>query len=270
MSEKAVRNIVNLSGGKDSTALAIYLRDRVPDLEYVFCDTDKELPETYEYLNRLEAYLGQPVVRLKARGMGFDHFLAMRRGFLPSARNRWCTEQLKLRPFEAFVGTDVVCSYIGIRADEQRIGYISHRPNIKALFPFKKEGIGREDVLRILDRSGLGMPAYYRWRSRSGCYFCFFQQKIEWLGLLENHPDLFQKAKAYENMAPKGFASFTWSDGESLDQLAEPGRIAEIRAQFAAREATERERRHDVRLVDLFEDIVADESMERACLICDL
>ena len=39
----SVRHILALSGGKDSTALAIYLRDRVPDMEYVFCDTRKEL-----------------------------------------------------------------------------------------------------------------------------------------------------------------------------------------------------------------------------------
>jgi 3'-phosphoadenosine 5'-phosphosulfate sulfotransferase (PAPS reductase)/FAD synthetase len=44
-----------MSGGKDSTALALYMRDRLPQMEYVFCDTDKELTETYEYLNRVEA-----------------------------------------------------------------------------------------------------------------------------------------------------------------------------------------------------------------------
>jgi len=63
-----VRHILSLSGGKDSTALAIYLRDRIPDLEYVFCDTEKELPETYEYPDRVEAYLGRRIVRLKHDG----------------------------------------------------------------------------------------------------------------------------------------------------------------------------------------------------------
>lgn len=83
-----MRHILSLSGGKDSTALAIYLRDRIPDLEYVFCDTDKELPETYEYLDRVEAYLGQPIVRLRHDGRGFDHHLILRRGYLPSPRMR--------------------------------------------------------------------------------------------------------------------------------------------------------------------------------------
>ncbi len=58
-------HIVSLSGGKDSTALAIYLRGKIPQVEYVFCDTDKELPETYEYLDKLEAYLQRPIARLK-------------------------------------------------------------------------------------------------------------------------------------------------------------------------------------------------------------
>ena len=53
------RHILCMSGGKDSTALALYMRDRIPDMEYVFCDTDKELTETYEYLNQVEAFLGK-------------------------------------------------------------------------------------------------------------------------------------------------------------------------------------------------------------------
>jgi hypothetical protein len=52
----STRHILALSGGKDSTALAIYLRDRVPEMEYVFCDTHKELPETYEYLLKIECF----------------------------------------------------------------------------------------------------------------------------------------------------------------------------------------------------------------------
>lgn len=74
MKRDETRQIVCLSGGKDSTALAISLRDRVPDLEYVFMDTDMELAETYEHLSRLEAYLGAPIVRLNAE-RGFDHWL---------------------------------------------------------------------------------------------------------------------------------------------------------------------------------------------------
>ena len=69
-----VRHILSLSGGKDSSALAIYMRDRVPNIEYVFCDTGEELPETYDYLEKLEAYLGRPIVRLNP-DRPFSHYL---------------------------------------------------------------------------------------------------------------------------------------------------------------------------------------------------
>ena len=66
------RHILSLSGGKDSAALAIFMRDRVPEMEYVFCDTNKELPETYDYLNQIEAYLGRKIIHIEAE-RGFDH-----------------------------------------------------------------------------------------------------------------------------------------------------------------------------------------------------
>jgi len=37
-SAKPVRHILALSGGKDSSALAVFMKDKVPDMEYVFCD----------------------------------------------------------------------------------------------------------------------------------------------------------------------------------------------------------------------------------------
>ncbi len=61
--------------------------------------------------------------------------------------------------------------------------------------PFRESGIDKDGVLEILEASGVGLPDYYRWRSRSGCTFCFFQQKIEWVRLMEEHPDEFEDAK---------------------------------------------------------------------------
>jgi 3'-phosphoadenosine 5'-phosphosulfate sulfotransferase (PAPS reductase)/FAD synthetase len=262
---RPVRHILSLSGGKDSTALAIYLRDRIPELEYVFCDTGKELPETYEYIDRLEVYLGKRVVRLNS-DRDFDHYLQIYNNVLPDARTRWCTRKLKIEPFERFVGDDLCYNYIGIRADEsQRKGYISTKPNIIARYPFIEDGITKEDVVRILEESGLGLPAYYEWRSRSGCYFCFFQQRIEWTGLLENHPDLYQKAMEYE--AETGYA---WSQRESLEELMQPDRIAAIIQEHERRKALKRNGR-DRTLLQVFgfnELQIEDEG--EACLICHL
>ena len=216
---KETRHILGLSGGKESAALAIYLKQqgRADGIEYFFCDTGAELPEVYEYLDRLEDYLATPIARLSS-GRDFDHHLKRFNDFQPAAHARWCTRVMKLEPLEAYVGDDPCISYIGIRVDEQRSGYISHTPNIKAMYPFVEDGIVRADVFRILEDT-LGVPEYYRWRSRSGCYFCFFQRKDEWLGLAENHPVLFERAKRYEKIDPKSGRHFTWVQGMTLEEL---------------------------------------------------
>jgi len=105
---------------------------------------------------------------------------------------------MKIIPLEKWVGDDEVITYVGIRADENRDGYISTKPNIIARFPFKEHGLVKADVIYLLEESGIGMPDYYHWSSRSGCHFCFFQHKYEWVMLAQEHPDLFQKAVAYE------------------------------------------------------------------------
>lgn len=263
MTTKQTRHVLGLSGGKDSAALAIHLRDRVPQMEYYFADTEKELPETYEFIEKLEAYLGKKVDRLD-NARGFDHWLEVYGGYLPSPRMRWCTRMLKLRPFEEWIGEDPVISYVGIRADEDREGYISTKPNIKSVFPFKEDGITKPDVFRILEESGVGIPEYYKWRSRSGCYFCFFQRKSEWIGLYENHPELYKLAMAYEKDEHE--KKFTWRQDESLKELVDPQRIEEIRkkAKLSGEEC-------DGTLFSVFKTVEdrGDDSL-RACLICDL
>ncbi len=270
MAEKEIRHILGISGGKDSTALAIYLKDRAPEMEYVFCDTEKELPETYEYLSRLEAFLGKKITWLKHDGRGFDHWMVVYGNYLPSPQNRWCTKHLKLRPFEDYIGDDQVINYVGIRADEDREGLISKKGNIKTVFPFKEDGIDKEGVYRILEESGLGLPKYYEWRSRSGCYFCFFQQKIEWIGLLENHPDLFDLACSYEKDDPGTVKKFTWSEAESLKEIISPERMNSIKEEKAKRMEQILKNRPKMNLMEVLEEIVDEDSYDEACLICQL
>lgn len=263
--DKPPRHILSLSGGKDSTALAIYMRDRVSEMEYVFCDTGEELPETYEYLDKLETYLGRSINRLNP-DRPFSHYLELYRGVLPDPRTRWCTRMLKIKPFERFVGDDRVISYVGIRADENREGYISKKPNITPRYPFKEDGLVKEDVRRILDDSGIGLPSYYEWRSRSGCYFCFFQQRQEWANLLERHPELFEKAQGFEKVDDETGERFTWVSRESLGELSNPDRIAAIR-KMAAERATVAKSSKMLKLIDV---LTEDEDEEGGCLVCHL
>jgi len=262
------RHILSLSGGKDSTALALYMRDSIPDMEFVFCDTGEELEETYKYLDSLEAKLGKMINRLNPQ-RPFTHYLHIYRGVLPDPRTRWCTRMLKIKPFERFVGKDRVILYIGIRADEaHRKGYIIKKPNITACFPFVEDGIKCSDVFRILEDNHIGLPDYYRWRSRSGCYFCFFQQRREWVGLLEEHPALFYKAMSYEKIDRETGERYTWVQGESLADLSKPERVAQIKREFEER--MEREDRHRSNL-SLFE-VFAEEGLgtSMSCTICHI
>ena len=238
----AERHVLGLSGGRDSAALAVFMRQHHPELaiEYFFTDTGKELPEVYEFLGRLEGFLGKPIERLNP-DRDFDFWLTQYKHFLPSPKTRWCTRQLKIRPFEQWLqpaleaGTKVI-SYVAIRADEDyREGYTATHPNMAVRLPFREAGVDKPGVLDILEASGVGLPDYYRWRSRSGCTFCFFQQKIEWVRLMEEHPDAYEDAKLYEKNAAEHGSPFTWSQGESLVDLAQPERIQQIRDDHARR-----------------------------------
>jgi len=356
---KKTRHVLGISGGKDSAALAIYLRNKYPelDIEYYTCDTGKELSETYELIDKLEVYLGKKITRLMAAEDSsqdpFDHFYNIYGRYLPSSSSRWCTKKLKLDPFEEFVGTEPVISYVGIRGDEDREGYISKKTNIQSIFPFRKsiwsedviakvlknenipsvieiynflfkgkdlnriieivnqpvsarftiqqklnllldqdiksfnavvfeylkmtdyplgkesyfplidndEILIRDDIFKLLRESGVGVPAYYEKiefeidgkkgeyaRSRSGCYFCFFQQKIEWVWLYEQHPDLFEKAKEYENLKD----GFTWNQNESLETLSTPERVESIKREFVNR--TNKSKTKSPYLLDILDD----------------
>ncbi|MEL7005431.1 MAG: phosphoadenosine phosphosulfate reductase family protein [Bacteroidota bacterium] len=338
-----VRHVIGISGGKDSSALAIYLHKLYGDmgLEYYFCDTGKELEETYQLIKNLEGYLGFSINKLRGADQShlnpFDHFLQIYGGYLPSTTARWCTKKLKLDPFEKYVGDDPVISYVGIRGDEDREGYISKKSNIQSIFPFRRniwsddvirkvlvnnvievmigfyqaqvsdedrlrriievmqtplsfsldmkhkldlllnlgirdfnhvvfrfireftdyplaqvdyfplieneDNLVRQDIFDILENSGVGVPAYYKQvafeqdgkqgtyaRSRSGCFFCFFQQKIEWVWLYEQHPNRFARAMEYEK------DGFTWMDNESLSDLIEPKRLAQVKSEYLRKE----------------------------------
>lgn len=274
-------HVLGLSGGKDSAALAVYMRQHFPhlDIRYFFTDTGKELPEVYDFLAKLEGFLGKPIERING-DRDFDFWLRQYNNFLPSAQTRWCTRQLKLTPFKNWIKPWLeqgykVYSYVAIRADEDhREGLISQHKNLEVVLPFRQHGIDKSGVYEILEASGVGLPAYYEWRSRSGCTFCFFQQKIEWVRLKELHPDAFEDAKAYEKTAVDAGSPFTWTQGESLNDLERPERIAAIKADFEKRQAKVKNKRpinplrpELIEMVDIDELYLEDEG-GGSCLVC--
>jgi hypothetical protein len=207
-------HFIPVSGGADSTALAIVLHVLFPlvDWRLIFTDTGAEQKELYEGLDKLEMYLGKKITRIK-QPLGLYEMIELPKeqggynGFLPGPSHRWCTRYLKLEPFENFMndvrtGDETVFTYVGIRADEQqRIGLISHKDWIETEMPFQDLGIGREEVFRILDMT-IGIPSFYKYRTRSGCSCCPFQRKSELVGLLQAQPIEFRRGAGYEKLSP--------------------------------------------------------------------
>lgn len=278
----AEKHVLGISGGRDSAALAVYVRQHHPelDVDYFFTDTGKELPEVYEFLGRLEGFLGKPIARLNPR-RDFDFWLREYNHFLPSPQTRWCTRQLKLQPFEQWIrpilaAGDKVTSYVAIRSDEEyREGYSAKHPNLTVRLPFREAGIDKKGVHDILDSSGVGLPKYYDWRSRSGCTFCFFQQKIEWVRLKERHPEAFEEAKSYEKNAIEHGSPFTWSKGEPLDELEKPARVIQIVADYERRKQREVANRpvNPLRPLELqrcedLDELFGEDEGGGACVVC--
>ena len=221
--------VIGLSGGKDSTACALLLKDK-ENVHYAFADTGAELPETYEYLDRLEKYFDKPIDRLFSKYGTLEEIIKKWKGFLPSARSRYCTRLSKIEPFRRYLDNlalthDVVYNVVGIRADEERQGYVpcgELQHKIKTYMPLKEKGMNEQDVVDLVEAE-VGMPTYYEWRTRSGCYFCFFQRRIEFVNLMRRHPDLFEKAKSFEK------EDFSWLKNFPLSELEQKSEAIEKR-----------------------------------------
>lgn len=284
--DKKEYHILSLSGGKDSTALAFYIKENMPEvfekMECVFCDTECELPETYDYLNKIEIFLGKPIIKLKPY-RSFDHLYQIYK-FLPAIVNRWCTVELKTKVYRKYIydklGKDIdnsiIYTYIGIRADEPGRGFSSGKEDkyIKSIFPFQEYGISRNDVFEILEKSGIGLPDYYRWRKRSGCYFCMYQSKNDWLNLYENHRELFFKAASYEKDNSDGSKLYGWNMHMRLIEMIKPENYKKIKEDYSKLQekyARKQQNKSPEKIINQFSetnDFEEDQCEENSCPFC--
>jgi len=195
--------IVALSGGRDSTALAVFTSKEKLDCYYIFCDTKAEYPEVYDYLDKVEKVLGIEIIRLESEG--FEAILKKKNFYFPAPRRRWCTQLLKIKPMQKWLeqfGDKTICTLVGARVDEKRmrpLKKIGSAGEIR-VFPFLEIGYGKWDVNRILIEAKLGVPIYYNWKRRSGCWCCPFQSTMAWRNLLRYHPELFAKAEEWQGI----------------------------------------------------------------------
>lgn len=218
ISEKAVKHVVGLSGGKDSTALAVRLRQLFPDRDFVYLctPTGNEPVEMLEHWAMLGVRLGRKITPLTNHDLEYwiQHFKA-----LPNWRQRWCTRLLKIMPTIEWLTLNAPCiAYVGLRADEEeRAGIYGEIAGVTQVYPMRDEWEWAEtDVWRFLAAEGIKIPA------RTDCEWCFGQRLIEWKRLWRDKPESYARAAQLEAQMGATFRSpgrDTWPAG--LVQLGE-------------------------------------------------
>lgn len=224
-------HVVPLSGGKDSTALALRLKEMEPrNYIYLCTPTGNELPEMFTHWARLEELLGVPITFVRTGDLTLESLID-RFNALPNGRQRWCTRMLKIEPCLAWMKDHKPCvSYIGLRADEdEREGMYGEQATYR--FPLREWGWGVDDVWSYLAERGICIPR------RTDCAWCYDQRIVEWKRLYEEHPELYEKAVALEERTGRTFRSptrDTW-----------PAKLTELRVEFVNGRAVRGEEQYD-------------------------
>lgn len=221
-------HVVALSGGKDSTAMALRLRELNPDVDYQFVitPTGNELPEMFAHWRHLETLLGKRLNTMMQKTL----FACIKdNNMIPNFRARFCTRQLKIEPYLAWLlghandeNVTGITSYVGIRADEpERVaGDYSRVPGIVSAFPLREWGWGLTEVVDYLAERDVEIP------KRTDCALCFWQRLEEWHDLWREYPDLYAEGEAIE--AEYGYTF------RSPQRDSWPAGLAELRQRFEA------------------------------------
>ena len=203
---KEILHVVALSGGKDSTALALRLAEIEPqDYTYVCTPTGDELPEMFSHWRALADLLDKPI--LPVVGGTLDGLIEAQNA-LPNYRQRWCTRMLKIEPYRAWLlkqsdRYERIVSYVGLRADEEGRagGAYSDIPGVEMRFPLREWGWGLSQVWKYLMQRDVSIPA------RTDCARCFFQTLGEWWNLWQFHREIYLQAEQQEKEIGHTFRS---------------------------------------------------------------
>lgn len=235
--------VLSISGGKDSTAAALALRESGLEFRMVFADTGWEAPETYAHLDYLRTALG-PIDVVGTPG-GMVEKIRKRAGF-PARMQRWCTRELKLEPLREYhdrIGNtegETVC-VVGVRAAESearaKMPVLEDEPEGDRSWggwvwrPILHWSV--EDVIRIHNRHGVRMnPLYHRGHDRVGCYPCIFARKEEIRLIAEHSPGRIDEIRQLEAMTTEERAArnaekpgrYSYMEGTFFQGRGENGR----------------------------------------------
>lgn len=176
------------------------------------------MPETYWILPRLTQRIGKKL-NVVSNGGFFQHLVAYNY-YLPSPRARWCTKLVKMVPQRNFFNqSNPEKVYVGIRADEPRRLERKNTEKYENAYTLAEAGMGKRDVKELCERYGLLNPVY-KWRTNLSCFFCFFQRKSDWMGLMRNHPTLYAVAEEWERLSlTLNTYKWGWNERFTLEQL---------------------------------------------------
>lgn len=223
--EDGVLHIVALSGGKDSTAMALRLAEVEPQsFVYVCTPTGNELPEMFQHWQTLSKLLGATIWPIMG---GTLESVCLDQKMIPNYRARFCTRLLKIAPYKAWLLTQSpAVSYVGLRADEESRSGIDYGGDIKALapnsvkqrFPLQEWSWGISEVFQYLEARGVHIP------QRTDCAACFYQTIGEWWTLWHEHLDQFKWAEEMESKIGHTWRSRKITDGQPI--YASKGRFS--------------------------------------------
>jgi len=208
---------VNFSGGKDSIAVACFLKKNNIDFELVASVEPFMTDDMATYMNYVADTLNVKLNLLKST---IDVEEKIRSWGFPSRANKWCNSQMKGRVLEKFYrntkGKTIRC--IGTRAEESnRRSKMLEKGKWNGLdYCFPIFHFTTADVLSIIDEFGIKLHHFYTWSDRLSCFFCPEMSEKKIAMLRKYRPDLYQKALYWFML---GLTNEKYRNGYGMQQL---------------------------------------------------
>ena len=218
-----MKQVVSLSGGKDSTAMLLMMLERgEPVDDIVFFDWGMEFPQMYEHLDKLEAYIERPITRIYPEKSFeyymFDHIKTRGKkigqcGYgWPSPIIRWCT-RVKIDAINPnYKNTTMAIGY----SYEERFSRARYNTkwevkyNQERRYPLIEWGVAELEALKCCRSHGFDWGGLYDLFRRVSCWCCPLVPKREAIALRDNFPELWVKLEDWHKRCPyplpKGYA----------------------------------------------------------------
>ncbi|MFT4976259.1 MAG: 3'-phosphoadenosine 5'-phosphosulfate sulfotransferase (PAPS reductase)/FAD synthetase [Myxococcota bacterium] len=210
LSEIDGRQVVcSVSGGKDSTAMALLLQEVDIPFISVHLDTGWEHPDTDRYVRDYLPTVIGPIDIVQREQGGMAELVLQQAGF-PGGNQRFCTRELKILPMRRFLdGLDAEpINTVGIRSGESArraempVWDTSAALGCAVWRPLK--AFSEADVYAMHRRHSVEMnPLYALGCSRVGCWPCVFARKSEIKLLSEIDPERLALIRHLENQVQK-------------------------------------------------------------------